>query len=72
MISKHLQTELGVGLKETVDYAGDIMAVETAQAVEKKDDDGAIHLNVDAEILEICIKFMHYKQINRQISTERP
>ena len=77
MISQHLKTELGAGLKETVDYAGDIMAVEKAEPTAKKDgekdeDDDAIKLDVDAEILEICIKFMHFKYINRQISVERP
>ena len=35
MISMHLKNELGAGLKETVDYAGDVMAVEKAEPVAK-------------------------------------
>jgi hypothetical protein len=31
-----------------------------------------IHLEITADILEICIKFMHYKTINRKISGDRP
>jgi hypothetical protein len=31
-----------------------------------------IQLEITAEILEICIKFMHYKTVNRKISVERP
>ena len=31
-----------------------------------------IQLEITSEILEICIKFMHYKTVNRKISAERP
>lgn len=37
----------------------------------EKHGDG-IQLDITAEILEICIKFMHYKTINRKVSRDRP
>lgn len=31
-----------------------------------------IHLNIKTEILEICLKYLHYKLIYRNVSFERP
>ena len=31
-----------------------------------------IQLDIDKDILEICLKFMHYKTVNRKVSFERP
>ena len=31
-----------------------------------------IKLDIPADILEICLKYMHYKTINRRISYQRP
>lgn len=31
-----------------------------------------IQLDIKSDILEICIKFMHYKTVNRKVSFERP
>ena len=68
LISKHLKTALEGGLKDKTDEYND--AAASAQ-VDGETDTG-IHLDINAEILETCIKFMHYKLINREISTERP
>ena len=38
---------------------------------EKKLNEG-IKLDISSEILEICIKFMHFKLINRKVSFARP
>ena len=38
---------------------------------ERKLDEG-INLDLPSDILEICIKFMHYKYVNRKVSFERP
>ena len=35
------------------------------------DPEEGIKLDINAEILEICIKFMHYKTVQREVSTER-
>ena len=63
MISKHLKSALESGLKES---AGD-GAEPPANPPPPSDGetDVGIHLDINAEILEICIKFMHYKLINR-------
>ena len=31
-----------------------------------------IQLEITSDILEICIKFMHYKVVNRKVSFDRP
>ena len=31
-----------------------------------------IQLDITSDILEICIKFMHYKTVNRKVSIDRP
>ena len=38
---------------------------------EKLNPEEGIKLDISAEILEICIKFMHYKLVNRMVSFER-
>ena len=31
-----------------------------------------IQLEIDSSILEICIKFLHFKTVNRRVSFDRP
>ena len=61
MISKHLKNCLEGNFKEA----------QEGEA-EPADPADGIKLELNAEILEICIKFLHYKVINRQVSFERP
>ena len=48
------------------------MKESKAGGEEGGDGEPAIELDVTAEILEICLKFMHYKTVNRKVSFERP
>merc|ERR1712098_967402 len=39
---------------------------------EQQNPEEGIKVEITADILEICIKFMHYKTVNRKVSFERP
>ena len=73
LISKHITNALTSGMKESQSEFED-----DEPTPEEKDEDAAneptdgIKLKIEAEILEICIKFMHYKFINRQVTFTRP
>ena len=72
MISKHLKNCLESGMKESkeppeLDAQGNPPPPTGAGFTEE-----GIHLDIESEILDMCIKFMHYKLINRKISMERP
>lgn len=71
MISKHLKTALDSGLKESSAIGAGDEDTNPAEAA-GADPDGGICLDISSEILEVCIKFMHFKLINREISMERP
>ena len=46
--------------------------MKESKTANNNDHSDGIVLDIDSEILEICIKFMHYKIINRKVTTERP
>ena len=58
-ISKHLTQAIEAPMKESTDENN-----------EQKGD--GIQLEVTSDILEICIKFMHYKTVNRKVSFDKP
>ena len=62
MISKHLKNALESGMKESKEEDG--AEPKDPPAPSDGMTDVGIHLEINAEILEICIKFMHYKHIN--------
>ena len=72
MISKHLTKCLESGMKESAAAPELDAAGNPPPPTGDGYTDVGIHLDIEAEILEICIKFMHYKLINRKISMERP
>ena len=67
-ISKHITNALNSGMKEAQSDASEEEPAADANGEEAANEptDG-IKLKIDSEILEICIKFMHYKFINRQV-----
>uniref|UniRef100_A0A7S3CMD2 Elongin-C n=1 Tax=Strombidium rassoulzadegani TaxID=1082188 RepID=A0A7S3CMD2_9SPIT len=69
MISNHLKNVLTNNLnKAPSEYDKE---EDTEEKPPLPHPDGT-HLNITSDILEVCIKFMHYKTVNRKISFQRP
>ena len=49
-----------------------IIFVLCIDAFKDKTLEEGIKLDITSEILEVCIKFMHYKVVNRKVSCDRP
>ena len=49
-----------------------INTLQNTGAFKENNLEEGIKLDINSEILEVCIKFMHYKVVNRKVSFDRP